>query len=82
VTRVASKGKEVEMPYSGYTTSRSLYIFSDSLTRCAEYVYRGVCCDGNFSVDDFDRLTAKQRKLEAVRDTILEWVPQKTERIA
>jgi hypothetical protein len=63
------------MLYSGYMTSGSLYIFSDSLTRCAECVRRGVRYDGNFSVDDFDRLTAKQRKLEAVRDTILKRVP-------
>jgi hypothetical protein len=58
-TRVASKGKEVEISCSSCTTSGSLYVFSDSLTRCAECVRRGVRCDGNFSVDDFDRLTTE-----------------------
>jgi hypothetical protein len=66
VTRVASERKEVEIPCSGCATSGSLCVFSDSLTRCAECVRRGVRCDSNFSVDDFDRLTAEQRKLEAV----------------
>jgi hypothetical protein len=58
-TRVASEGKVVEMPYSGCVTFRSLYVFSDSSTRCAECVRRGVYCDSNFFVDDFDRLTAE-----------------------
>jgi hypothetical protein len=58
-TRVASKGKEVEISYSSYATSGLLYVFSDSLTRCAECVRRGVRCDGNFFIDDFDRLTIK-----------------------
>jgi hypothetical protein len=58
-TRVASKGKEVEMLCSGYATSGSLCVFSDSSTQCAECVRRGVRCDGNFSADDFDRLTAE-----------------------
>jgi hypothetical protein len=58
-TRVTSEGKEVEMLYSGCATSGSLYVFSDSSTRCAECIRRGVRCDGNFSADDFDRLTAE-----------------------
>jgi hypothetical protein len=58
-TRVVFEGKEVEILYSGYITFRLLCIFSDSLTRCAECVRRGVRCDDNFSIDDFDRLTAK-----------------------
>jgi hypothetical protein len=65
-TRVASEGKEVEMPYFGYITSGSLYVFSDSLTQCAECVRHGVRYNSNFSIDDFDRLTTEQRKLEAV----------------
>jgi hypothetical protein len=73
-TRVASKGKTVEILYSIYMTSGSLYIFSDSLIRYAECVRRGVRCDGNFSIDDFNRLTVKQRKLEAVHDIIFERV--------
>jgi hypothetical protein len=60
-TRVASEGKEVEMLCSGCVKSGSLCVFSDSLTRCAECMRRGVRCDGNFSVDDFDRLTAEQQ---------------------
>jgi hypothetical protein len=56
---VAYKGKEVEMLYSGCAISGSLYIFSDSSTRCAECVRRGVRYDSNFSIDDFDRLTAE-----------------------
>jgi hypothetical protein len=74
-TRVASEGKEMEMLYSGYATSGSLCVFSDSSTRCAECVRRGVRYDGNFSVDDFDRLTAEQRKLEAVREALLNRIP-------
>jgi hypothetical protein len=57
--RVAFKRKEVEMLYSSYATSGSLYVFSDSLTQCAECVRSDVRCDNNFSVDDFDRLTTK-----------------------
>jgi hypothetical protein len=71
-TRIASKGKEVQMPYSGYTISGSLCVFSDSSIRCAKCVRRGVRCDGNFSIDDFDRLTAEQRKLEAVWEALLD----------
>ena len=77
--RVTSEGSEVGMPCSGCATSGSLCIFSLSSTRCAECVRRGVRCDGNFSAEDFDRLTAEQRKLEAVRDAILERVLQETE---
>jgi hypothetical protein len=62
------------MPCSGYATSGSLCVFSDSLTQCAECVRRGVRYNGNFSLDDFDRLTAEQRKLEAVYDIIFERV--------
>jgi hypothetical protein len=58
-TCVASEGKEVEILYSGYVASGSLCVFSDSLTRCAECVRRGVRYNGNFSVDDFDRLTVE-----------------------
>jgi hypothetical protein len=71
-TRIASKGKEVQMLYSGYTISVSLCVFSDSLIRCAKCVRRGVRCDGNFSINDFDRLTAEQRKLEAVWEALLD----------
>jgi hypothetical protein len=63
-----------EMPCSECTALGSLYVFSASLTRCAECVRCSVRYDDNFSVDDFDRLTAEQRKLEAVRDVILERV--------
>jgi hypothetical protein len=58
-TRVASEGNEVEIPYSGCATSGSLYVFSDSSTRCAECVRRGVRYDDNFSIDDFDYLSVK-----------------------
>jgi hypothetical protein len=58
-TCVTSKRKEVEMLYSGCATSGSLYVFSDSLIRCAECVRRDVRCDSNFSIDDFDHLTAE-----------------------
>jgi hypothetical protein len=58
-TRVALEGKVVKMSYSSYVTSRSLYVFSDSSTRCAKCVRRGVYYDSNFSIDDFDRLTAE-----------------------
>jgi hypothetical protein len=73
-TRVASKRKEVEMLYSSCATSKSLYVFSNSSSQCAECVRRGVRYDGNFSVDDFDRLTAEQRKLEAVWEALLDQI--------
>jgi hypothetical protein len=63
------------MPCSGCVTFGSLCVFSDSLTRCAECVRRSVRCDGNFSVDNFDRLTAEQRKLEVVREALLDRIP-------
>jgi hypothetical protein len=74
ITRIASKGIVAEMLHSGYTTSRSLHIFSPSSTRCAKYVRYNVRYDSNFSADDFDRLTIKQRKLEAIYNVILERV--------
>jgi hypothetical protein len=63
------------MLYSGYATSGSLCVFSNSLTRCAECVHRGVRCDSNFSVDDFNRLTTEQRKLKAVWKALLDRIP-------
>jgi hypothetical protein len=71
-TCVASEGKEVEMLYSGCVTSGLLYVFSDSSTWCAECVRRGVRYDGNFSIDDFNHLITEQRKLEAVREALLD----------
>jgi hypothetical protein len=65
-TCVTSKRKEVEILYSGYATSGSLYVFSDSLTRCVECVRYSVRYDSNFSADDSNRLTAEQRKLKAI----------------
>jgi hypothetical protein len=58
-TRVASKGKEVEILCSSYATSGLLCVFSDSSTRCAKYIRRGIYYDSNFSADDFDYLTAE-----------------------
>jgi hypothetical protein len=58
-TCVAFEGKEVEMLYSSYMTSGSLYVFSDSSSQCAECVRRGVCYNGNFFIDDLDCLTIK-----------------------
>jgi Txe/YoeB family toxin of Txe-Axe toxin-antitoxin module len=45
-------------------------------------VRRGVRCDSNFSIDDFNRLTAEQRKLEAVWEAFLDRILRETERIA
>jgi hypothetical protein len=80
--RVLSKGLLAEMPCSACATSGSLCLFSPHSIKCADCVRRGVRCDGNFSADDFDRLTAEQRKLEIARDAILERLPQETDRIA
>jgi hypothetical protein len=55
------------MPYSPYAASGSLYYFSEASTKCSECVRRSVRCDGNFSIDDFDRLHAEQEKLERAR---------------
>jgi hypothetical protein len=57
--RVLSEGLLAEMPYSAYAISGSLYLFSPHSIKCADYVRRGVRCDGNFLADDFDRLIAE-----------------------
>jgi hypothetical protein len=57
--RVLSKGLLAEMPCSAYVISRSLYLFSPHSIKCADCVRRGVRYNGNFSADDFDRLTAE-----------------------
>jgi hypothetical protein len=62
------------MPCSPCAASGSLYYFSTASVKCSECVRRGVQCDGNFSIDDFDRLYAEQEKLERVRQDALEWV--------
>jgi hypothetical protein len=54
---VLSKGLLAEMSYSACAISGSLYLFSPHSIKCADCVRRGVRCDGNFSADDFDRLT-------------------------
>jgi hypothetical protein len=73
--RVLSEGLLAEMPCSAYAISGSLCLFSPHSIKCADCVRRGVRCDGNFSADDFDRLTAEQKKLEVARDAILERLP-------
>jgi hypothetical protein len=70
--RVLSEGLLTEMPCSACAISRSLYQFSPHSTKCADCVRRDIHYDGNFSADDFDRLTVKQKKLEVARDAILE----------
>jgi hypothetical protein len=80
--RVLSKGLLAEMLCSAYATSRSLCLFSPHSIKCADCVRYSVRCDGNFSTDDFDRLTTEQRKLKIARDAILERLPQEIDRIA
>jgi hypothetical protein len=80
--RVLSEGLLAEMLCSACAISGSLCRFSPHSTKCADCVHRGVRCDGNFSADDFDRLTVEQKKLEVARDAILERLPQETDRIA
>ena len=70
--RVRLEGVEVDMPCSLYAISGSLCMFSVASIKCSECVRRGVRCDGNFSSDDFDRLTAEQQKLEQARQAALE----------
>jgi hypothetical protein len=79
---VLSEGLLAEMPCSACMISRSLYLFSPHSIKCADCVRRGVYYDSNFSADDFDHLTAEQKKLEVARDVILERLPQETDRIA
>jgi hypothetical protein len=55
--RVLAEGLLAEMLCSACATSGSLYLFSPHSIKCADYVRRGVRYDGNFSADDFDRLT-------------------------
>jgi hypothetical protein len=57
--RVRLEGVQVDISCSAYETSGSLYVFSAASVKCAKCVRRGVCYDGNFSSDDFDRLSAK-----------------------
>ena len=80
--RVLSEGLLAEMPCSACAISGSLCRFSPHSTKCADCVRRGIRCDRNFLADDFDRLTAEQKKLEVARDAILECLPQETDRIA
>jgi hypothetical protein len=73
--RVLSEGLLAEMPCSVCAISGSVCLFSPHSIKCADYVRRGVHYDGNFSADDFNRLTAEQKKLEVARDAILERLP-------
>jgi hypothetical protein len=57
--RVLSEGLLAEMPYLAYAISRSLCLFSPHSIKCVDCVRCSVRCDGNFSADDFDRLTAE-----------------------
>jgi hypothetical protein len=73
--RVLSEGLLAEMSCSACAISGSLCLFSPYSIKCADCVRRGVRYDGNFLADDFDRLTAEQRKLEIAWDAILERLP-------
>jgi hypothetical protein len=79
---VLSKGLLAEMLYLACAISGSLCRFSPHSIKCADCVRHGVRYDGNFSADDFDHLTAEQKKLEVAWDAILERLPQETGRIA
>jgi hypothetical protein len=57
--RVLSEGLLAEMSYSAYAISGSLYLFSPYSIKCADCVHRDVRYDGNFSADNFDRLTVE-----------------------
>jgi phage FluMu protein gp41 len=70
-TRVRLQGVEADIPCSPCAASGSLYYFSEASTKCSECVRRGVRCDGNFSTNDFDRLHAKQEKLERAQQDAL-----------
>jgi hypothetical protein len=59
---------------SSCAASRSLCYFLEASMKCLECVRYSVRCDRNFSADDFDRLHAKQGKLERARQDALERV--------
>jgi hypothetical protein len=62
--RVLSEGLLAEMLCSAYMISGSLCLFSPHSIKCSDYVRRNVRYNDNFSADDFDCLTAEQKKLE------------------
>jgi Zn ribbon nucleic-acid-binding protein len=57
--RVLSKGLLAEMLCSACAISGSLCRFSPHSIKCADCVRCGVCCDGNFSAEEFDHLTVE-----------------------
>jgi hypothetical protein len=59
------------MSCSPYAASGSLYYFSKAFMKCLECVRYDVQCDGNFSINDFDRLHAEQEKLKRARQDAL-----------
>jgi hypothetical protein len=73
--RVLSEGLLAEMLCSACAISRSLCRFSPHSIKCADCVRRGIRYNSNFSADDFDRLTAEQKKLEVAQDAILKRLP-------
>jgi hypothetical protein len=58
-TYVRLEEVEVDIPYSTYITSSSLYVFSVTSIKCAKYIHRGVYYSRNFSKNDFNHLTIK-----------------------
>jgi phage FluMu protein gp41 len=77
-TQVALVGEVANMPCSSCIVSQTLCLFSAHSTKCAKCVRKGVCCDGNFSVKDFDRLSAERLRLEQERQAALDRVAQET----
>jgi hypothetical protein len=57
--RVLSKRLLVEMPYSAYAVSGSLYRFSLYSIKCADYMRYSIRYNDNFLADDFNRLAVE-----------------------
>jgi hypothetical protein len=79
---VLSQGLLAKMLYTACTTSRLLCLFSLHSIKCANYVCYDICYNGNFSADDFNRLTTEQKKLKMAHDVILKRLLQEIDQIA
>jgi hypothetical protein len=61
--RLSSSGLPSMIACSGYVGSRSLCIVSRDSTRCVRYIKRGIRCDGTFSTEKFNKVSAQRLKL-------------------
>ena len=65
--RILLDGSEAIVACSACARAQVLCYFAPHSSKCSECTRKGVSCDRNFSVADYDKLSEEQVKLEAAR---------------